>query len=254
MTSHYSDTPLPSLHAVVSGFGGDLQEGEAVWRFEQLTRLLKEGADPNESDEHDVTPLAILMDEHVDMNGPQGVLAGDIVATLIQSGANPLTNDRPIGKSDGSRLGMIMVEEVIAASAKGRVIEDEDGGNLLHVLAEDDLDLLERVLRRKTYPAGGVDTFELPSAWLLQPRQSDGDTPAHALLSDNSIIVSYVENEMDADEYFPLAWECLRSYVTLGVDLKTKNGDGISIANFITDKVNAGPVFCHSRNPAKEHT
>ena len=241
MSDHYSETQPTSLHEVIRGLGGDLAEGEAVWRFEQLARLVREGADPNEEDAHDMTPLAILMDEHVIINSQVGVIAQDMVATLIQAGANPLIKDRAIGKSDRSQLGMVMVEEIIFAAEKGRLVQAEDGGNLLHVLAEDDLNLLGWVLNRKE-SARAADSFNLPAVWLSECRQSDGATPAHALLSEDSIIVSYVENDMDADEYFDPAWNCLRLFIALGVDLKTKNADGMTIANFIADKVGEGTL------------
>lgn len=221
-----------TLHSLISGF--DSLANEAVsGQVDKIRKLLEEGADPNEEDEHDQTPLRILLNESCDPH--HLAYLSDVVDLLMARGANPLIKDRAIGKTDGSDFIINMVQILIEREAAGKPMRAEDGSNLLHVLAEDDPATLNFALS-EGYT--GRPRFTVPTAWIHETRDN-GDTPLHAFCAQDAFITMLMEDDQEIEETVAEgAWNSIQLLIEMGANLQARNGAGHSAVNVINNAIN----------------
>jgi hypothetical protein len=187
--------------------------------MEDLRTLMAAGADPNEEDAHDMTPLAVLADAQ------QGYGNADkLAAFMVAHGANPLIKDRAFGKASGSVLDGLM-KALIEAENAGRILRGEDGSNAMHILAEDNPASLCALLWR--------NTLDFPSHWFHETRE-DRATPLLALMSEHSVMNDFVTEQLGGMlEDSEIAWRAVALLLDRGSDLRAKDEKGVTAANKI---------------------
>lgn len=183
------DTLLP-LHALIDGLADPLTlPGEMAWRVEQVQRCLDEGADANGVDEHGRRPMDVLAGEPTSGEPRETTHRDTLVNALFLAGANPLLGQRAFFTQSHDNGMLDIAAQVVALGRRGTTLRDDDGGNLLHVLASTQVQTLGHVLAQHSLPheppadqAGYfARRWDFPLAWLGDRRESDGATPAHAL-------------------------------------------------------------------------
>lgn len=205
---------------------------------EKIKAALENGADPNEENEHDMTAFGILMNATIPRFTHKGAAAIQMLHALIEAGGNPLLNDRALGKTQDLVIGRDMIEMVVRVGATGQHLLDEDGGTFLHVLAEDDPETFARMVSMgySDINASSVDeSFFVSNNWFKTPRQSDGATPVHLLLSESSVVGIRVDEDMDADEFVSHACDAILGLHEMEFDFGVQDHSGKTAATVIVE-------------------
>lgn len=246
-----SDFEQETLHAVMGAFDTALEKEAAKAIVERVEKLLEGGADPNEEDAHEQTPLAILVDRPMHPSSEAMKAAHQVIAVMIRAGANPLIKDCPIGKAEVPGLGFSMLKGIAAAAREGKEIEDEMGGNVLHVLASENPPFFHWALSHQRMALDDkamlgdqeLDVFPLPENWLHLHRPKDGATPLHALVGEYSLLQVLNEFAKESGEYDDVeecadnVWWGISEAMKMGADLNAVNHKKKSVASVIAKMV-----------------
>lgn len=215
-----------------------LDDGDFNGFVEKMKSALENGADPNAENEYEMTAFGILMNAAIARFSQKGAAANQMLQALIDAGGNPLINDRALGKTQDLGLGREMIAMVIKVAEKGQHLLDEEGGTFLHVLAEDDPETFYRMVAISTSNVDDTSAdglFSISSSWFTEPRQSDGATPVHLLLSENSVVGLRLDADMDADEFASYACSAIAELHQMGVDFGAQDYSGKMAASVIVE-------------------
>lgn len=235
-----SDTAQPYLlHVLMRVPMAEFDVQDAAHWLGSVRAALDAGALPDEADEHDMTPLAILVDNGINKTSA----FNDAARLLVARGANPLTNDRALGKAcqsaaigpDGGLAGAIL-GAVIQQEAAGRALRSETGENALHVMCADAPEAVWKFIEESANPGLGGD--RIPAAW-YQGRDDEGRTPLHAMWSENGVIYDRLDADMDVDNEAD-AWVSTEAMVGQGADLLARDNERETVANRILACVEMG--------------
>lgn len=234
-----TETNEATLHELMRQANGNWGSGEDTAWLQQLRDLLDAGALPNELDEHEMSPLAILVDNGIGNSTAytQGV------ALMIERGANPLINDRALGKAaqsanigpDGGLAGA-MLAALIRKEETGRLVRSETNETALHVLCTDAPVYVGPALGA---PGGmGLGEARIPRAWITA-LDEDGNQPLHSMWKEGGIVYDRLDAGMDVDDELG-AWESTQAMVGMGADLLARDGQKNTVANLILACVELG--------------
>lgn len=202
----------------------------------KIQAALDSGAPPGEEDEHDMTPLAVLVDEGLasEDHAPGAML-------LIKHGANPLTLDRALGKAfrdaaigPDNGLALEMFKALIDLEQAGHPMHSEEGGNPLHVIAADAPEAFGIAIGGRA-PAS--------NAWHME-KDAAGRTPLHCMWGEDGLIRDYMGSGEDPHdiEGVDRIWEAVEDMVIHSGEavLLARDSNKEMVANQILDCVEAG--------------
>lgn len=222
------------LHRLASK-GGTLKGAGWAGRIQQV---LDAGELANELDEHDRTPLGVLVEQ-----GCCDHDAAAVASALIRGGANPLIHDRAMGRvaadvfiGGDSRLAEAMATAVINLEETVRP-RSETGETLLHVLCADAPESVSDFVSSAGWysVARGRD---ISSRWVNE-RDEEGQTPLHAMWARGGVIFDRLEAGMDVDGH-ETAWNGMVDLLDIGANLLARDNKGVPVANRILECVEMG--------------
>lgn len=243
-----SDTPLSrckpedTAHRLVAWLKPQvrLPYAEAEWPqqrdwFAELDRRIEEVvarhgvavlSQPNATGK---TPLEFLYVRKCDTENTRRLL-WRATERMVRAGANPLRGLRPLPLNPvtGSAFEIGRFVDLLAEQeALGKLLRCDEGGNLLHLLAEKAparlLPLLCHEIARRFMPA-----------WCEEPRESDGATVGHLLwrLPPPSTMPYVAASMLE-----PMIWSSLTPVGQWALDIGTRDHGGVSVAELVVDAV-----------------
>ena len=201
---------------------GITREEDLPARIEQAQKLIDAGLDLNPAGQDSIfTPLC-------DMYGcdhKNKMAARKIGRMLLKAGANPLLNTQEVWQLDDDSVNPVMLGHLVAMEKKGKPLKTHDGGNLLHLIADENPSFLVELLHR------GIIGYKCKSrvhpAWVNEFNEK-GQTPLHCLLSSNSrfgrALDSGDDNEIEA--YLDDVWTTVDKMIKMGFDLGLADAHG----------------------------
>ena len=208
---------------------GITREEDLPARIEQAQKLINAGLDLNPAGQDSFfIPLC-------DMYGcdhKNKMAARKIGRMLLKAGANPLLNTQEAWWVDDDSVPPVMLGHLVAMEKKGKPLKTHDGGNLLHLIADENPSFLVELLNSGII--GYKCKSRVHSAWVNEFNQK-GQTPLHCLLSSNSRFGRAIDNEDDneIDAYLDDVWTTVDTMIKMGLDLGLADADGESAAQAI---------------------
>lgn len=194
-----------------------------------IKRLLDQGVEPNPSGRRELSAIEMVMNRNpINM---------EVLALLVERGANPLFGDRAAMSSAGAiaspRQLAALGELLATADREGRPLRGEDGRNFIHELAFRSALTLVNTLSNMV-----VAHIE---NWINEPR-TDGDTPLHARWKRDMATLAALDETRAAvlPDLTESLWEVTTELIGAGADPKRLDGNGKSVAQLVVEQVMGG--------------
>lgn len=217
---------------------GFTHEKDLPARIEQAQKLIDGGLNLNPDNGQDsIFTLLCDMDEY---NYKNNMAGRKIVRMLLKAGANPLLNNTQEAWAMGDdSVNQIMLGYLVAMEKKGKPLKTHDGGNLLHLMADENPSCLVDLLY-----AGRVGykcKSQVNPDWVNEFNQK-GQTPLHCLLSSNSTFGRALDSRDDhaIEAYLGDVWATVDTMINMEFNLGLTDAHGESGAQAIVRLHNLG--------------
>lgn len=233
------NAPSKELEALIQGIAHLDRMDEVDEHMSELRRAINPSFDMNQvCDGGEYTPMGLLVrmdDSYLAVRRAMSETA----KLLFEAGANPLA-EFSVANMEDSELATVMMAHLMERERNGTPLKDSEGGNLLHSLARNDPRTLRIYLDWNTQLECPFD-----KRWIHEA-DGQGRTPLQTLFAPESI-VSILSDSRAANEqfqsvslYLSETWDSLDLLLGLGVDLRSTDTYGKTVAETIVDCVRNG--------------
>lgn len=222
-------------HMIIEIFTGD-PEQRAIWK-DGLVRELKNGADPNQV-LADRTPLGVAVST---LRSGTSFNQEDAIGILIKGGANPLIHDEPlryaanqaINSTGQASLLKRMMSEIrdIECNNEPALRSQTGQTGLMVILEACDPKTSHKLLCENP---GILSKTAARDPWCSQT-DDDGNTPLHALWSDNGSMSKLLKECQDHGTSVDNTWVSANACYSLsqylvdrGAEMDTQNNEGVT--------------------------
>ena len=186
--------------------------------------LIAIGVDPNKTNSRGETALGLLGSM---CRGTRPDCAR-FAMLLMDHGANPMLNDKPLGNTINLMTSGHLATAVLGKMAKmeraGGGLRDENGGNALHYLARVDVKLAITLLEEDTMTEQSNEHY-FPSSMFNEQRH-DGNTPLHVLWGHYLAGRAFGPRQEDC-------WLMTQHIITMGGSVMVPDANEATVAELI---------------------
>lgn len=213
--------------------------------FNTVRRLLAQGLNPDFSQSQDASPLLMICKAlH---RQPERTLTQQLLALLIEHGANPLGGEAALNETmlqQDPYLSLRVIEAMGQAERAGRPLRGDDGGNPFHLLCVINPEWFEHALDHwhtdELFSGDGRvrgERIRWPTAWRDEALPVSGHTPLHLLWQN---MVSLGRCGDGARPHLVRGWATTESMARKGAVLDLADAQGRTVAGLIMIGVSEG--------------